>query len=68
LSKWLTTAPSEFVAEMICQQLVEEGIQPQTVNANPNPARAGTFAGGRDIYVDDRDLARARALLESFES
>lgn len=65
MAKWLITAPSEFAAEMICQQLVEEGIQPQTINANP--ARGGTFAGSRDIYVEDRDLARAKALLESFE-
>lgn len=57
-------APNEFVADAVCEQLIEGGVQPRSVAASAKP---GTLAGGRDIYVADGDLERARQILKDAE-
>lgn len=57
-------APNEFVAGAVCQQLIEGGVQPLSVGASAKP---GTLSGGRDIYVEDADLERARQILKEAE-
>jgi hypothetical protein len=65
VARFLINAPSEFVADMICARLSEAGIQPRSIGASARPA---TLAGGRDIYVEDDELNRAREVLHEAES
>jgi hypothetical protein len=65
VSRFLISAPSEFVADTMCGQLVAAGIRPQTIG---NSIRPATLAAGRDIYVDDEHLERAREVLREAES
>jgi hypothetical protein len=61
----LTSAPNEFVADMICQRLMEGKVQVLPVGTSARPA---SLAGGRDIYVEDADLERACEILRDAES
>ena len=65
MRKWLINAPNEFTAEMICQRLAEGGVRPLSVGTTAKPT---SMAGGRDIYVDDRDFDRAREILRAAET
>jgi hypothetical protein len=65
MSSWLMAAPNEFVADAVCQQLLEAGVHPLPLGAS---ARLGTLAGRRDIYVADGDLERARQILKEIEA
>ena len=65
MMRLLTSAPNEFVADMICQRLMEGGVQVLPVGTSARPASLG---GGRDIYVEDADLERAREILRDAES
>jgi hypothetical protein len=59
MAKWLITAPNEFVADMICQRLVEGGVQPLSLGTSSRPS---SLAGGRDVYVGDGELDLARQI------
>lgn len=61
----LTTVDGQPVAEVVCAQLREAGIG--SVNkGNPLSAKRATF-GPQDIYVEERDLDRAREVLTAAE-
>lgn len=64
MSRWLITAPNEFVATMISQGLDDAGIRSFALNAQPRPIN---FSGSQDIYVEDPDLDRAREILKRLE-
>jgi hypothetical protein len=63
MRKWLVSAPNEFVAEIIRQQLAEGGVRSLCVGG-PKPS---SLAGGCDIYVEESDLERARTVLKAAE-
>jgi hypothetical protein len=65
VSKWLLSAPSEFVADIVCQRLSEGGVRSFSQGAG---ARRSSLAGAQDIYVEDGDLARARSILKEAET
>jgi hypothetical protein len=65
VTRFLTSAPNEFVADMIYQRLTEAGVQPLSIGSEARPA---SLDGGRDIYVEDQDLDRARQILRRAES
>jgi hypothetical protein len=65
MAKLLTTVPNGPGAELISARLREAGIHAEI---RSGPWGADAMAGGtRDIFVDDLDLDRARAVLESDE-
>ena len=64
MAEHLTTASSEFEAEIILERLSEAGVQ--AVQQGPLAPRVG-YPGGRDIYVEEQDLDRARAALKAAE-
>lgn len=61
--KIVTSVSSEPEAQMICQRLSESGITaiPERSIGGPTWGRSGA----QDVYVDESDLERARALLAS---
>jgi hypothetical protein len=61
----VTSAPNEFVADIICQRLKEGGVQVLPVGTSARPT---SLAGGRDIYVEDDDLTRAHEILQEAEA
>jgi hypothetical protein len=61
----LTTAGTTFEAEIIIERLAEAGIQ--AVPLESTDPRVGML-GRCDIYVQEPDIARARAVLEADES
>jgi len=65
VARWLMTAANEFEADMICQRLVADGIKPRVVPPTLTPMWAD---GGRDIYVEDADYARAKTIINPDES
>lgn len=65
MPKWLIKARNEFMAEIICQRLMEGGVQPLSLGTS---ARPSSLAGGRDIYVEDRDIERAQGILKAAET
>ena len=60
----LTSAGTEFEADIILERLSEAGIQ--AVQQGPLAPRGG-YPSARDIYVDERDLERAHAALKAAE-
>lgn len=61
MARFLTTASSEFEAEMIRERLAEAGIAVLIEGTGASPR---AFAGGkRDIYVEDEVLERAQEAL-----
>jgi hypothetical protein len=61
MARWLTTASSEFEAQMISDRLGDAGVQVLIEGAgSPRPS-----GGPRDIYVDDGDFERAHEALRS---
>lgn len=63
--KILTTVGNEAEAEMVAERLSEAGIRHMSRMAGGG-IRLGA-AAARDVYVDERDLARAREVLEADE-
>ncbi len=63
--KVLTTVSNEAEAEMVGERLSEAGIRHSARMASGG-IRLGA-AAGRDIYVDEQDLKRAREVLEADE-
>lgn len=59
------TASSEFEASAIRGRLSEAGIQ--ALEQGPLDDSGVVFAHSRDIYVDDRDLERAKTTLRASE-
>ena len=62
MARYLTTASSEFESAAIRGRLSEAGIH--ILEEGALDERGVQFAHSRDIYVDDRDLERARAVLQ----
>ena len=62
-SSLLATVGNEFEADIICERLAEGGI----IAAVQASGRGNAFAGGRDIYVQEHDLERAREILQDAE-
>jgi hypothetical protein len=60
------TTTTAFESEIICARLREAGIVPVEENEMIALRRLGNRRP--DIYVDDADLARARAVLKEAES
>lgn len=65
MARYLTTASSEFEASAIRGRLSEAGIQVLEQGALDEVGAA--FVHSRDIYVDDRDLERAKTALRANE-
>lgn len=65
MTKWLITAPNEFVADIICQRLLEGGVQPLSIGTS---VISSSLAGGRDIYVEDKELEHAQRILKEMET
>jgi hypothetical protein len=65
VSSYLTTASNEFEAQIIAERLEEAGIS--AIQKSPLGPRWGD-GGRRDLYVEDRDLARARQTLKDAEA
>jgi hypothetical protein len=63
--RYLTTASSEFEASAIRGRLSEAGIQ--ILEQGALDERGVAFVHSRDIYVDDRDLERAKTALRASE-
>jgi hypothetical protein len=65
----LTSAPNEFVADIILQRLAEGGVRARPIGrlAGPTPFAVGRVVE-QDIYVEDGDLQRAREILRDAES
>lgn len=66
MTKLLTTVGTAGEAEMVSALLLEAGIHSiaqRTIGGPLEDARAG-----RDIYVDEHDLERARGLLKDQEN
>lgn len=63
MARYLTTASSEFEADAIRGRLSEAGIQILEQGALDKVGAA--FVHSRDIYVDDRDLERAKTALRA---
>ncbi len=61
----LTTVNGQPVAEIVCAQLREAGIRVVNKGYALSAERA-TF-GPQDIYVEERDLDRAREVLKAAE-
>jgi hypothetical protein len=61
--KVVATVANEAEAEMICGRLLEAGIHAVAQRTIGGPEWG--WSGGRYVYVDEADLDRARALLES---
>jgi Putative prokaryotic signal transducing protein len=75
VTHFLTEAESEFGADIIISRLAEAGIHawPEPVPGGPlRYAGYSGFARGavgrRNVYVEESDLARARAVLAEAES
>jgi hypothetical protein len=62
MARYLTTASSEFESGAIRGRLSEAGIH--VLEEGALDERGVAFARSRDIYVDDRDLERAKAVLQ----
>jgi Putative prokaryotic signal transducing protein len=60
----LTTAGNEFEADMVCGLLSEAGIRAMQQLSNTGVAGRVGGGGARDIYVEERDLERAREILD----
>ena len=65
MARYLTTASSEFEAGAIRGRLAEAGIH--VLEQGSMDERGVEFAHSREIYVDDRDLDRAKTALSSNE-
>jgi hypothetical protein len=63
--KVATTATNEAEAEMICNRLLAEGIHAISQRTIGGPEWG--WSGARAVFVNARDLDRARALLEADE-
>lgn len=66
MNRHLASAANEFEADMIIARVAEAGIHAW-------PSDSGSFGRGggggpRDVYVDEADLATARAALANAES
>jgi hypothetical protein len=60
MTRFLLTASTEFEADIVRERLAEAGIS-VLIEGQANPRAIA--AGGRDIYVDDGALERAREVL-----
>ena len=62
----VTTVNNELEATVVCGRLAEEGIQSMQ---RPSARQGGTWnpAGARDVCVAERDLDRAREVLQADE-
>ena len=62
----MTTVNNELEATVVCGRLSEAGIQSMQ---RPSAHQRGTWnpAGGRDVCVAERDLDRAREVLQADE-
>ena len=62
----VTTVNNELEATVVCGRLAEAGIQSMQ---RPSARQGGTWnpAGARDVCVADRDLDRAREVLQADE-
>lgn len=65
MARYLTTATSEFEANAIRGRLSEARISLLAQGALQDDGV--TLVTGRDIYVNDNDLERAKAILKSDE-
>jgi hypothetical protein len=65
VSRYLTTASSEFEADAIRGRLAEAGIP--VIAQGAMDEHGIEFAHTRDVYVNDGDLERAREILKSDE-
>jgi hypothetical protein len=63
--KLLTSVASTPEAEMICERLSAEGIGAISQRSIGGPEWG--FSGGRDVFVDEQDLERAREVLSADE-
>jgi Putative prokaryotic signal transducing protein len=61
----LTSVASNFEAEMVVGRLADAGITAEI--RGPIMVRSGDVQGGRDLWVEERDLERARAALKDSE-
>jgi hypothetical protein len=61
----LTTVGSRGEADIICSMLRTTGIVCVDRDANLNPIGEGGLVRWREILVDERELDRARELLDS---
>jgi hypothetical protein len=64
VSRYLTTANNELEAQIILARLREAGLS--AWESNSLGGRAGS-GGPRDVYVEDADLERARAVLREVQ-
>jgi hypothetical protein len=58
----LMTAGSDFEAEIVCNRLLQAGIEAMRPGDDAHGRSRGVFV--LDIYVAAEDLARARAVLD----
>jgi hypothetical protein len=60
----LTTTTNEFEADLVCGLLSDAGIQAMQQLTNTGIGGRVGGGGARDVYVEERDLERAREILK----
>jgi hypothetical protein len=67
---YLTLVPSELEAELLCALLRTEGIECEQRPTNFSVGMMDGMPGGgpREVFVGERDLARAQELLAASRS